>query len=78
MLLGIVLNTKARVGDNQAMSFAPLTNDTFLRALLREPDLPRRLAVDPTVHSQCTHCNLCMPTIYTHTRCPVRTGEAIG
>ena len=48
------------------------------RALLREPDLPRRLAVDPTVHSQCTHCNLCMPTIYTHTRCPVRTGEAIG
>ncbi len=48
------------------------------RALLREPDLPLRLAADPAVRSQCTHCNLCMPTIYTHTRCPVRTGEAIG
>ncbi|GED96697.1 NADH:flavin oxidoreductase [Gordonia crocea] len=48
------------------------------RALLREPDLPNRLAADPTVRSQCTHCNLCMPTIYTHTRCPVRTGEVVG
>ncbi|GAA3027310.1 NADH:flavin oxidoreductase [Gordonia defluvii] len=45
------------------------------RALLREPDLPNRLALDPTVQSRCTHCNLCMPTIYTHTRCPIRTGE---
>ncbi len=45
------------------------------RALLREPDLPNRLAADSTVRSRCTHCNLCMPTIYTHTRCPIRTGE---
>ncbi len=45
------------------------------RALLREPDLPNRLAADPAVRSRCTHCNLCMPTIYTHTRCPIRTGE---
>ncbi|MCH5644017.1 NADH:flavin oxidoreductase [Gordonia sp. ABSL49_1] len=45
------------------------------RALLREPDLPLRIASDPATTSQCTHCNLCMPTIYSHTRCPVRTGE---
>ncbi|MFW0789269.1 NADH:flavin oxidoreductase [Gordonia sp. CPCC 205333] len=45
------------------------------RALLREPDLPHLLAVDPTAHSKCTHCNLCMPTIYSKTRCPIRTGE---
>ncbi len=45
------------------------------RALLREPDLPLRIAADPTVTSRCVHCNLCMPTIYTHTRCPIREGE---
>ncbi|GAC70121.1 oxidoreductase [Gordonia soli] len=45
------------------------------RALLREPDLPRRLQLDPTTTSRCVHCNLCMPTIYSHTRCPVRNGE---
>lgn len=45
------------------------------RALLREPDLPLRIAADPSTTSRCTHCNLCMPTIYSHTRCPIRTGE---
>ncbi len=45
------------------------------RALLREPDLPRRLAADATATSKCVHCNLCMPTIYSKTRCPIRTGE---
>ncbi|GAA3970093.1 NADH:flavin oxidoreductase [Gordonia caeni] len=45
------------------------------RALLREPDLPRRMAADPSTISRCTHCNLCMPTIYSQTRCPIRTGE---
>jgi 2,4-dienoyl-CoA reductase-like NADH-dependent reductase (Old Yellow Enzyme family) len=38
------------------------------RALLREPDLPRRLAL-ADVPSLCTHCNRCMPTIYSGTRC---------
>ncbi|MEE4022064.1 NADH:flavin oxidoreductase [Gordonia sp. PKS22-38] len=45
------------------------------RALLREPDLPLRIRADPTTTSRCVHCNLCMPTIYSHTRCPIREGE---
>lgn len=39
------------------------------RALLREPDLPRRLRSTPDTPSLCTHCNKCMPTIYRGTRC---------
>ena len=39
------------------------------RALLREPDLLLRLQRDPATPSECTHCNRCMPTIYTGTRC---------
>lgn len=45
------------------------------RALLREPDLPLRMEADPSTISRCVHCNLCMPTIYSQTRCPIRTGE---
>ena len=26
---------------------------------------------DTTTESQCIHCNRCMPTIYTGTRCPL-------
>ncbi len=39
------------------------------RALLREPDLVARMQADATVSSACSHCNRCMPTIYTGTRC---------
>jgi 2,4-dienoyl-CoA reductase-like NADH-dependent reductase (Old Yellow Enzyme family) len=39
------------------------------RALLAEPDLIARLEADPSVTSACTHCNRCMPTIYSGTRC---------
>ena len=39
------------------------------RALLREPDLPNRLAAGDTESGLCVHCNKCMPTIYTGTRC---------
>ncbi|MDX6198520.1 MAG: hypothetical protein QOJ79_1671 [Actinomycetota bacterium] len=39
------------------------------RALLREPDLVRRLQQDAATPSLCTHCNRCMPTNYTGTRC---------
>ena len=42
------------------------------RALLAEPDLINRIARDgAAVRSACTHCNRCMPTVYTRTRCVV-------
>lgn len=39
------------------------------RALLREPDLLKRIAADAATRSGCTHCNQCMPTIYHGTNC---------
>jgi 2,4-dienoyl-CoA reductase-like NADH-dependent reductase (Old Yellow Enzyme family) len=39
------------------------------RALLREPDLVRRMQQDRTTRSLCDHNNRCMPTNYTGTRC---------
>jgi len=38
------------------------------RALLREPDLLRRIQAEPATTSLCIHCNRCMPTIYDRTR----------
>ncbi len=39
------------------------------RALLREPDLPNRMQAATATSSLCIHCNKCMPTIYSGTRC---------
>ena len=39
------------------------------RALLREPDLVNRMQANETDAGICIHCNECMPTIYTGTRC---------
>ncbi|MEV0247485.1 NADH:flavin oxidoreductase [Nocardia sp. NPDC050712] len=50
------------------------------RALLREPDLLHRIRSDAATRSACVHCNECMPTIYTGTRCvfrPDRTPEPL-
>lgn len=50
------------------------------RALLREPDLVGRLAAGTASGGTCVHCNKCMPSIYSGTRCvldqpdPVRIG----
>lgn len=41
------------------------------RALLHDPALVNRFRADPTAASGCIHCNRCMPTIYTGTRCPL-------
>jgi 2,4-dienoyl-CoA reductase-like NADH-dependent reductase (Old Yellow Enzyme family) len=41
------------------------------RALLREPDLVNRLAAGRAAEGVCIHCNRCMPTIYSGTRCVV-------
>ncbi|MBM7278070.1 NADH:flavin oxidoreductase [Gordonia rubripertincta] len=66
------------ITDRASMDTAMAEGFEFMamgRAILREPDLPLRIAADPTTTSKCVHCNLCMPTIYSHTRCPIRTGE---
>jgi len=39
------------------------------RALLREPELLLEMQKDARRESLCIHCNKCMPTIYTGTRC---------
>src|SRR3954454_17773216 len=39
------------------------------RALLREPDLVRTFETAKRTEGLCVHCNKCMPTIYTGTRC---------
>ncbi len=48
------------------------------RALLREPDLVNRLAAGAAAEGVCIHCNRCMPTIYSGTRCPVVEEAASG
>jgi 2,4-dienoyl-CoA reductase-like NADH-dependent reductase (Old Yellow Enzyme family) len=39
------------------------------RALLRQPDLVTRMESGAAAPSLCIHCNKCMPTIYSGTRC---------
>jgi 2,4-dienoyl-CoA reductase-like NADH-dependent reductase (Old Yellow Enzyme family) len=41
------------------------------RALLHDPGLVNRIAEDSASTSGCIHCNRCMPTIYSGTRCPL-------
>src|SRR5579875_1150396 len=65
------------ITDRASMELAMAEGFQFVamaRALLAEPDLVNRIAADaggPAVHSACTHCNQCMPTIYSRTRCVV-------
>ncbi|HUI04147.1 MAG TPA: NADH:flavin oxidoreductase [Acidimicrobiales bacterium] len=39
------------------------------RALLREPDLPNKMREHQRREGLCVHCNKCVPTIYSGTRC---------
>ncbi|MBA0126967.1 NADH:flavin oxidoreductase [Haloechinothrix sp. YIM 98757] len=52
------------------------------RALLREPALVETIAAGDREDSLCIHCNKCMPTIYSGTRCvlaePARDDRASG
>jgi 2,4-dienoyl-CoA reductase-like NADH-dependent reductase (Old Yellow Enzyme family) len=65
ILLGGVTN-RAVMDDAMRSGFQFVA---MARALLREPDLLNRLRADPSVRSLCSHCNRCMPTIYSGTRC---------
>ncbi|MDV7356376.1 4,4'-dithiodibutanoate disulfide reductase [Rhodococcus oxybenzonivorans] len=42
------------------------------RALLRDPDLVNKFRDEHVAEGLCIHCNKCMPTIYTGTRCVIR------
>jgi 2,4-dienoyl-CoA reductase-like NADH-dependent reductase (Old Yellow Enzyme family) len=65
------------ITDRASMELAMTEGFQFVamaRALLAEPDLVNRIAAETgghTVRSMCTHCNRCMPTIYSRTRCVV-------
>ena len=65
------LTRRATMDDAVAEGFAFVA---MARALLREPDLPRRLRSAPDTPSLCTHCNKCMPTIYRGTHCVLDSG----
>lgn len=41
------------------------------RSLLREPDLVRRMATDVADSASCIHCNKCMVSIFSGTRCVI-------
>jgi 2,4-dienoyl-CoA reductase-like NADH-dependent reductase (Old Yellow Enzyme family) len=63
------------INDKATMDRAMAEGFEFVamgRALLREPDLVNRMQSGETDHGICIHCNQCMPTIYTGTRCTVR------
>ncbi|MQY17447.1 NADH:flavin oxidoreductase [Nocardia macrotermitis] len=68
ILLGGITNLETmRLARAEGFEFVAMG-----RALLREPDLLRRIQSDPATRSACTHCNECMPTIYSTTRCVLR------
>jgi 2,4-dienoyl-CoA reductase-like NADH-dependent reductase (Old Yellow Enzyme family) len=64
LLGGVTRPSTARAALDQGFSFVALG-----RALLMEPGIVNRWAAGDEAPSQCTHCNKCMPTIYTGTRC---------
>jgi 2,4-dienoyl-CoA reductase-like NADH-dependent reductase (Old Yellow Enzyme family) len=62
------------ITNRESMDLAMAEGFDFVamaRALLAEPDLINRIRDDRSVHSACIHCNRCMPTIYSRTRCVV-------
>lgn len=65
-------------GVTDYRSMATAMNEGFqfvamARALLREPDLVNRIAAETGTPSLCIHCNKCMATIFSGTRCVVTT-----
>ncbi len=71
VLLGGI-NQRATIDGAMAEGFEFVA---MARALLREPDLPNRLAAGATEAGICIHCNKCLPTIYSGTRCVLVPGS---
>ncbi len=70
VLLGGI-NNRATIDQAMAQGFSFVAMG---RALLREPDLVNQMAKDPTREGLCIHCNKCMATIYSGTRCVLVEG----
>jgi 2,4-dienoyl-CoA reductase-like NADH-dependent reductase (Old Yellow Enzyme family) len=66
LLGGINRLDTIRAALDEGFSFVALG-----RALLREPDLVERMRTGAAAAGTCIHCNRCMPTIYSETRCTV-------
>ncbi|WP_125099747.1 NADH:flavin oxidoreductase [Leucobacter chromiireducens] len=69
------------VTDREGMDRAMAEGFSFVamgRALLREPDLIAQISHNPAKRSLCIHCNRCMPTIYSGTRCTEIPRPALG
>lgn len=70
--VGVPMILLGGVTDKPMMDTAMAEGFEFVamaRALLREPDLVNRIAADASTPSLCIHCNKCMPTNFTGTRC---------
>ncbi len=70
--VGLPMILLGGVTDKAVMDRAMAEGFEFVamaRALLREPDLINRIRADGHTPSLCIHCNKCMPTNFTGTRC---------
>ncbi|WP_374991272.1 NADH:flavin oxidoreductase [Streptomyces sp. LHD-70] len=70
--LGLPLVLLGGITDRTVMDLAMAEGFPFVamaRALLREPDLVNRISRDGSARSLCVHCNKCMPTNFSGTRC---------
>ena len=47
------------------------------RALLRDPDLVNKMRDGTATEGNCIHCNKCMVSIYTGTRCVIDHPEPL-
>ncbi|HUP99709.1 MAG TPA: NADH:flavin oxidoreductase [Aeromicrobium sp.] len=73
LLGGITDRTSIETAMTEGFEFVAMG-----RALLREPDLVRRMQAEPGHASMCTHCNLCMSTIYMGTHCHLADARPRG
>jgi 2,4-dienoyl-CoA reductase-like NADH-dependent reductase (Old Yellow Enzyme family) len=64
LLGGINRLETIRRGLDEGFAFVAMA-----RALLREPDLIEKMRKGVTAEGLCIHCNKCMPSIYSGTRC---------